>query len=252
MNLSEGIIKALNKKEYVYSSTVQSDVIPPLMEYKDVIAKAPTGTGKTYAFGIPLLEQLDYDNKEVQALILAPTRELVIQICEELKDLSEFIPRVKIEAIYGGKAIESQIKALKRNPQIIVATPGRLKDHIERKTINISNVRTAVLDEADRMLDMGFIEEVLNILNMMPNRRNLALLSATMSIGVMDISWLYQRDAVEVTVEENNENKPDIDQFYVMVQNMRAKIKAVDIILDNNEFYKVLIFCNTINMVRIS
>ncbi|HOD92534.1 MAG TPA: DEAD/DEAH box helicase [Clostridia bacterium] len=250
LNLSEGIIKALNKKEYVYSSTVQSDVIPPLMEYKDVIAKAPTGTGKTYAFGIPLLEQLDYDNKEVQALILAPTRELVIQICEELKDLSEFIPRVKIEAIYGGKAIESQIKALKRNPQIIVATPGRLKDHIERKTINISNVRTAVLDEADRMLDMGFIEEVTNILNMMPNRRNLALLSATMSIGVMDISWLYQRDAVEVTVEENNENKPDIDQFYVMVQNMRAKIKAVDIILDNNEFYKVLIFCNTINMVR--
>ncbi len=250
LNLSEGIIKALNKKEYIYSSTVQSDVIPPLMEYKDVIAKAPTGTGKTFAFGIPLLEQLDYENKEIQALILAPTRELVIQICEELKDLSEFMPKVKIEAIYGGKPIEGQIKALKRNPQIIVATPGRLKDHIDRKTLDISKVRTAVLDEADRMLDMGFIEEVTKILNMMPNRKNLALLSATMSMGVMDISWLYQRDAVEVTVEENNENKPDIDQICVMVQNMHSKMKAVGSILDNNDFYKVLIFCNTINMVR--
>ncbi|MFA5341091.1 MAG: DEAD/DEAH box helicase [Clostridia bacterium] len=250
LSLSEGIIQALNKKEYVYSSTVQSGVIPPLMEFKDVIAKAPTGTGKTFAFGIPLLEQLDYENKEIQALILAPTRELVIQICEELKDLSEFIPKVKIEAIYGGKPIEGQIRALKRNPQILVATPGRLKDHIDRKTIDISNVRTAVLDEADRMLDMGFIDEVTKILNMMPNRRNLALLSATMSMGVMDISWLYQRDAVEITVEENNENKPDINQYSVIVHNMRAKIKAVETILDNNEFYKVLVFCNTINMVR--
>lgn len=161
----------MNKKGYVYSSTVQSGVIPPLMQYRDVIAKAPTGTGKTFAFGIPLLEQLDNENKDIQALILAPTRELVLQICNELKELSEFMPKVRVEAIYGGKAIEGQIKALKRHPQIIVATPGRLRDHIERKTVDISKVRTAVLDEADRMLDMGFIEEVTDILNMMPDRK---------------------------------------------------------------------------------
>ena len=250
LHLSEGIMKALNKKGYVYSSTVQSAVIPPLMQYRDVIAKAPTGTGKTFAFGIPLLEQLDNENKDIQALILAPTRELVIQICDELKELSEFLPKVRIEAIYGGKAIEGQIKALKRHPQIIVATPGRLRDHIERKTIDISKVRTAVLDEADRMLDMGFIEEVTGILNMMPDRKNLAMLSATMSIGVMDISWLYQRNPVEIAVEEQNEDKPDINQMYVTVQNMRFKARAVREILDNNELYKVLIFCNTIRMVR--
>jgi|LSQX01.2.fsa_nt_gb ATP-dependent RNA helicase DeaD len=250
LSLSEGIMKALEKKNYIHSSTVQADVIPPLMEYRDVIAKAPTGTGKTFAFGIPLIEQMDYDNKDIQALILAPTRELVIQIRDELTDLSAFMPKVRIEAIYGGKAIDVQIKALKRSPQIIVATPGRLKDHIERKTIDISNVRTAVLDEADRMLDMGFIEDVTSILNLMKNRKNLALLSATMSTGVMDISWLYQRDPVEITVEEDNENKPDIDQLSIMLHNTHAKIKAVADIMDNNDFYKVLVFCNTINMVR--
>ena len=197
------------------------------MEYRDVIAKAPTGTGKTFAFGIPLIEQMDYDNKDIQALILAPTRELVIQIRDELTDLSAFMPKVRIEAIYGGKAIDVQIKALKRSPQIIVATPGRLKDHIERKTIDISNVRTAVLDEADRMLDMGFIEDVTSILNLMKNRKNLALLSATMSTGVMDISWLYQRDPVEITVEEDNENKPDIDQLSIMLHNTMQKLKLL-------------------------
>lgn len=250
LNLSKDIMKALDKKQYVFSSAVQSDIIPPLMQYKDVIAKAPTGTGKTFAFGIPLIEQLDYDNKNIQALILAPTRELVMQIRDELADLSEFMPRVRVEAIYGGKVIDAQIKALRKNPQIVVATPGRLKDHIDRKTIDISNVRTAILDEADRMLDMGFIEEVSNILNLMKNRKNLGLFSATMSTGVMNISWIYQRDAVEVTVEEDNENKPDIEQYNVILHNMRSKIKAVANIMDNNDFYKVLVFCNTINMVR--
>ncbi|MFA7672376.1 MAG: DEAD/DEAH box helicase [Clostridia bacterium] len=250
LHLSEGILKALEKKQYVFSSTVQTDSIPPLMEYKDIIAKAPTGTGKTFAFGIPLLEQLDYSLTNVQALILAPTRELVMQIADDLKELSQFMPDVRIEAIYGGKAIDYQIKALARHPQIVVATPGRLKDHMDRKTIDISKVRTAVLDEADRMLDMGFIDEVTKILDSMKKRRNLALLSATLSMGVMDISWLYQRDAIEINVEENNENKPDIDQYFIMLQSTRHKIKAVADIMDNNEFYKVLCFCNTVNMVR--
>lgn len=250
LNLSSAMLKALDKKGYSHSSSVQSLVIPHMLEYKDVIAKAPTGTGKTFAFGIPILEQLNFKQKEPQALILAPTRELVIQITDEMMMLQEFMSGVKIEAIYGGKPIDKQITALSKKPQIIVATPGRLIDHINRNTIDLSKVRTCVLDEADRMLDMGFIEEVSGILKLLKGRKNLALLSATMSIAVMDISWLYQRDPVEIMIEEEDLDKPDINQYSILVPNLSSKMKAVASLMDNNPIYKVLVFCNTINMVK--
>ena len=139
-------------------------------------------------------------NEQVQALILAPTRELAIQICDELKDLAAFKPGIRSLCVYGGQPMNTQMMGLKRHPQIIVATPGRLKDHLNRGTIRIDSVQTAVLDEADRMLDMGFYKDVTGILDLMPNRKNLVLLSATISREVMTIGWTYQRDAAEVEV----------------------------------------------------
>jgi ATP-dependent RNA helicase DeaD len=169
--------------------------IPPLLEWRDIIAKAPTGTGKTFAFGIPIVEHADVDYPYLQALILAPTRELALQISSELRDVSEFKQGIRVACLYGGQPIGSQINALKRKPQIVVATPGRLLDHVQRRTIFLDTVETVVLDEADRMLDMGFLKDVTKILDMMPNRTNLALLSATLSCDVMTIGWKYQRDA---------------------------------------------------------
>ena len=199
LGLSEPIMKALEKKGYEQATPVQGGAIPYFMEYKDVIAKAPTGTGKTFAFGIPMVEHIDPESSDVLALVLAPTRELAIQIRDELRDLCAFKEGVRTVCLYGGQPIDKQITQLKKRPQIVVATPGRLMDHVKRRTVRLDQVETVVLDEADRMLDMGFIRDVTRILDLMPQRRNLGLFSATISREVMDISWVYQRDPVEIT-----------------------------------------------------
>lgn len=249
MELSPEIQKFLEKKKIERATQVQQLAIPPLLEWRDIIAKAPTGTGKTFAFGIPIVEHADVDYPYLQALILAPTRELALQISSELRDVSEFKQGIRVACLYGGQPIGSQINALKRKPQIVVATPGRLLDHVQRRTIFLDTVETVVLDEADRMLDMGFLKDVTKILDMMPNRTNLALLSATLSCDVMTIGWKYQRDAVEITVTEALESKPDIAQYTIKAGEIE-KVKIIAYLINTENYDRSLAFCNTKSKVE--
>ena len=244
LGLSQEIMRALEKKGFVGSTPIQAGCIPPMLAWQDVTAKAPTGTGKTFAFGIPIIEHIDEANENVQAAILAPTRELALQITGEMRELAQFKPGIRMVCLYGGQPIGKQIDALKKKPQIVVATPGRLGDHMKRRTVRIDQVQTVVLDEADRMLDMGFIHDVTKILDQMKNRKNLGLFSATISREVMDIAWVYQRDAVEITVRADEENKPDIRQYRLDVS-MSEKVDAVEKILNQEGFDRVMVFCNT-------
>ncbi len=244
LGLSEEILRALEKKHYEVSTPIQAGCIPPMLDWQDVTAKAPTGTGKTFAFGIPIIEHINADNDQVQAVILAPTRELAMQITAEMRDLAQFKPGIRMVCLYGGQPIGRQIDALKKRPQIVIATPGRLGDHLKRRTVRIDQVQTAILDEADRMLDMGFIHDVTRLLDQMKNRKNLGLFSATISREVMDIAWVYQRDAVEITVRPDEENKPDILQYRLEVS-MDQKVDTVEKILNLEQYDRVMIFCNT-------
>ena len=247
LGLSPEIMRALDKKGYVQATPVQGGAIPYFMKWEDVIAKAPTGTGKTFAFGIPMVEHIDPESDDVQALVLAPTRELAIQIMEELRDLCEFKEGVRAVVLYGGQPIDKQINQLKKRPQIVVATPGRLMDHMKRRTVRLDQVQTVVLDEADRMLDMGFIHDVTRILDQIKHRRNMGMFSATISREVMDISWVYQRDPVEIIVRPDEQNKPDIQQYRIEVdRNEKAEITAR--ILDAAGYERAIAFCNTKNM----
>ena len=215
-----------------------------MMDWQDVTAKAPTGTGKTFAFGIPIIEHIDPESEAVQAVILAPTRELAMQITGEMRDLAQFKPGIRLVCLYGGKPIGKKIHTLKKRPQIVVATPGRLGDHMKRRTVRIDTAQTVILDEADRMLDMGFIHEVTRLLDHMKNRKNLGLFSATISREVMDIAWVYQRDPVEITVRPDEENKPDILQYKLEVP-MNQKVDALQKILDQEQYDRAMVFCNT-------
>lgn len=244
LGLSPEILRALEKKHYEISTPIQAGCIPPMLDWQDVTAKAPTGTGKTFAFGIPIIEHIDAESDQAQAVILAPTRELAMQITAEMRDLAQFKPGIRMVCLYGGQPIGKQIEALKKRPQIVIATPGRLGDHLKRRTVRIDHVQTAILDEADRMLDMGFIHEVTHLLDQMKNRKNLGLFSATISREVMDIAWVYQRDAVEIMVRADEENKPDILQ-YRLETSLDGKVDAVEKILNQEQYDRVMIFCNT-------
>ena len=244
LKLSPEILRALLERNIVQSTPVQAGCIPPLLEWRDVVAKAPTGTGKTFAYGIPVVEHIDPADESVQAVILAPTRELAIQITDELRVLCTYKPGVRAVCLYGGAPINRQIEALKKRPQIVVATPGRLSDHMKRHTVRVETARTVVLDEADRMLDMGFIHDVTRLLDKMDKRRNLGLFSATISREVMDIAWVYQRDAEEITVREDEQNKPDIKQFRMDVS-YDGKAEAIAKILTETGFDRCMVFCNT-------
>ena len=244
LGLSDAVMRAVEKKNITMTTPVQAGCIPPMMAWQDVIAKAPTGTGKTFAYGIPIVEHIDPERESVQAVILAPTRELAIQITGEFRDIAEFRPGVRIVCLYGGQPIGRQIDALKRRPQIVVATPGRLADHMKRRTVRVETAETVVLDEADRMLDMGFIHDVTRLLDKMSKRRNLGMFSATISREVMDIAWVYQRDAAEITVREDEMNKPDIRQFRMEVS-MNEKADAITKILTETGFDRCMVFCNT-------
>ena len=248
LGLSEPIMKALAKKGYKQATPVQGGSIPYFMEWKDVIAKAPTGTGKTFAFGIPMVEHIDPESTDIQGLVLAPTRELAIQIQDELRDLCQYKEGVRTVCLYGGSPIDKQITALKKRPQIVVATPGRLMDHMKRRTVRLDKVETVVLDEADRMLDMGFVRDVTHILDKMPQRKNLGMFSATISREVMDISWVYQRDPVEITVQADEQNKPDIKQYRIHLEGRDDKLKAMERILIAEGYDRAIVFCNTKNM----
>ena len=249
LGLSEAMLKALEKKGYGYPTTIQQEAIPPFMEWKDVIAKAPTGTGKTFAFGIPMIEHVDIEKEEVQGLILAPTRELAIQIGDELRGLLTYYQGIRVAVLYGGTGMGSQIKQLEKKPQIVVATPGRLMDHYNRKNIRLDKIQTVVLDEADRMLDMGFFRDVTKIIERIKNRKNLGLFSATISQEVMTVSWMYQRDEVEITVQPKKEDRPDIDQYCITVSPLQ-KAETTLRLLRSQGYERVMIFCNTKHMCQ--
>lgn len=244
LDLIEPIRTALTKIGVSEMTEIQEKAIPVLLQKKEVIAKAPTGTGKTYAFGIPIITGIDPEIKAPQALILCPTRELCTQLRDEMRALSQDIPQIRVAAVYGGQPIRRQIEALQKNPQIVVATPGRLIDHYKHHNIRLNRIAVTVLDEADEMLDMGFFKDVRFILDQLPKKNRLSMFSATISRPVMDIGWLYQRDAAELVVEPVKENKPKIVQF-----GLRAT--GTQKILDLMQLVRVvkperaIIFCNT-------
>ena len=246
--LSPEVMGALQHKGYEVATPIQSGCIPFLMDYQDVVAKAPTGTGKTYAFGIPIVEHTDPEGTDVTSLILAPTRELALQIRDDLRELAALKKGVRVVCLYGGQPIDKQVNQLKKKPQIVVATPGRLMDHKKRRTIRLDKVQTVILDEADRMLDMGFIDDVTKILDMMPNRKNLGLFSATISREVMDISWVYQRDPAEITVRPVNEDRPDIQQYRLELDSREEKVDVLMALLEGGGYERAIAFCNTKNM----
>ena len=249
LGLSDAMLKALEKKGYGYPTTIQAEAIPHFMQWKDVIAKAPTGTGKTFAFGIPMIEHIDAESDAVQGLILAPTRELAIQIGDELRGLLTYYHGIRVAVLYGGTGIGGQIRQLEKKPQIVVATPGRLMDHYNRKTVRLDKIQTVVLDEADRMLDMGFFKDVTRIIEKVKNRKNLGLFSATISQEVMTVSWMYQRDEVEITVEPKKEDRPDIDQFCMTVTPLE-KAETTLRLIRSQGYERIMIFCNTKHMCQ--
>lgn len=244
LNVSEELLKAIAEMGFEEMTEVQQKAIPIVMEGADLTAKAPTGTGKTCAFGVPIIEKTNTDSKELQTIVLCPTRELATQIGDELRSLAKHKPNLRIVVAYGGQPIVKQINALKNFPQIVVATPGRLLDHINRRTIHVNKVTTMVLDECDEMLDMGFMKDVRKIIDLTPKSRQLVMFSATISREVMDISWLYQHDPVEITVEAVEESRPNITQYSIESVG-RQKLDDATNIIKGNGYSRVMIFVNT-------
>lgn len=244
LNVSKEILKAVEKMGFEETTPIQSQSIPLILEGKDVIAQAPTGTGKTCAFGIPLIEGIDIENEAVQGLILCPTRELVIQTTQELIKLTQFIKGIKIVPVYGGQDIDRQIMALKKRPQIIVATPGRMMDHLRRRTVKIGALKMIILDEADEMLNMGFREDIDIILETVPKERQTVLFSATLSKEIMDIANRYQKNAEMIKVSHKELTIPTIEQYYIEVGGQK-KVEVLSRLVDAKNYKLCLVFCNT-------
>ncbi len=244
MDLSKEVLHAIKDMGFTTPSTVQAKTIPLMMSGADVNAIAPTGTGKTCAFGIPMLEYVQLNEPEVQEVVLAPTRELALQIGDELTKLAKYIKGCRIAVLYGGQPIPKQLAALKRKPQILVATPGRLLDHMNRGNVHLNAVHTMVLDEADEMLNMGFVKDVTRIIEATPDERQMVLFSATTNQDVLTIAWKYQHDPIEVTVEATKQDRPQIAQ-YVISTEQNKKIDHLLYLLDADVYQRVMIFCNT-------
>ena len=244
MDLSKEVLRAIKDMGFTTPSTVQAKTIPLMMSGADVNAIAPTGTGKTCAFGIPMLEYVQLNEPEVQEVVLAPTRELALQIGDELTKLAKYIKGCRIAVLYGGQPIPKQLAALKRKPQILVATPSRLLDHMNRGNVHLNAVHTMVLDEADEMLNMGFVKDVTRIIEATPDERQMVLFSATTNQDVLTIAWKYQHDPIEVTVEATKQDRPQIAQ-YVISTEQNKKIDHLLYLLDADVYQRVMIFCNT-------
>ena len=244
LQCSEAIHKAVERMGFAEMTEIQEKTIPVMLAGHDVIAKAPTGTGKTCAFGIPVAEHIQPENKYPQAVIMAPTRELAQQIAEELSNLTYFMPEVQVACVYGGANMEKQAKRLAEGCQIVVATPGRLMDHYKHHSIDISHVTQIVLDEADEMLNMGFYKDVKQIIDTMKNRKSLSMFSATISREVLDIGWLYQHNAAEVSVQPVEDSSPKIAQYKLLTTGRDKLADAAQIIISEG-YKRVMIFCNT-------
>ena len=249
LGLSEEILKAMEKIGFEEATEIQSKTIPLLMEGRDVIGRSHTGTGKTAAFGIPAVASIDKAHKNtVQVIILCPTRELAMQACDELRKFSEFMPWVNTCAVYGGADIEKQIFQLKKGVNIVVGTPGRVMDHISRRTLKLDGIRTIILDEADEMLNMGFREDIETILGFVPEERQTVLFSATMPEQIMAITEQYQTDPVVVGTAEKSRTVDSVEQYYFDVPAGR-KTDALQMLLLAYEPKLSMIFCNTKRMV---
>ena len=245
LGISEEIRKAIEELGFEHPTPVQEEVIPYLLgEGNDVIALAQTGTGKTAAYGLPLIQKVNPQQKHTQALILSPTRELCLQISDSLSDFSKYIKGLTVVPVYGGTSIETQIKALKKGTQIIVATPGRLIDLIHRGVAKLENVTNVVLDEADEMLNMGFSESINEILECVPKDRNTLLFSATMSKEIERIARNYLTNYKEIVVGSRNEGAESVNHIYYMV-NAKDKYLALKRIVDYYPSIFAIIFCRT-------
>jgi len=244
MNISEDIKRALGDMGFESPTPVQKQVIPHVLDGKDVLAQAPTGTGKTCAFGIPVINGLDTNEQKIQVLVLCPTRELVLQTEKELREVAKYNRAVKVVSIYGGQHIERQLSALRRRPQIIVGTTGRVMDHLRRRSLDLTAMRVLVLDEVDEMLQMGFKEDIDEILKTVPVKRQTVLLSATMPKAIVEISKKYQNDPVSVKTQHDVGGVPNIAQFYVKTKESE-KTGALASILGEKNYFSALVFCNT-------
>ena len=242
--LKPELIRATQAMGFTEMTEIQQKAIPLMLAGHDMIAKAPTGTGKTVAFGIPILSAVDTARQKPQAVILSPTRELAQQIAADLKALAQFMPGVRIVCVYGGAGMEQQQKQLKAGCQVVVATPGRLMDHYRHHAIDLSGVETIVLDEADEMLNMGFYKDVRHIIDLMKQRKSLSMFSATISREVLDIGWLYQKNAAEVDVQPVEDSSPKIDQYKLLTTG-RDKLADLAQIILSEGYRRVMVFCNT-------
>ena len=239
------IIRATQAMGYTEMTEIQQKAIPLMLSGHDMIAKAPTGTGKTVAFGIPILQKAaGFPAGAPKAVVLSPTRELAQQIAQDLTNLAQFLPEIRVVCVYGGAGLEKQQKQLKAGCQIVVATPGRLMDHYRHHALDLSQVTTIVLDEADEMLNMGFYKDVRGIIDLLKSRESLSMFSATISREVLDIGWLYQHNAAEVDVQPVQESSPKIAQYKLLTTG-RDKLADLAQIIISKDYKRVMVFCNT-------
>lgn len=244
IKLSDEVQRAIVEMGFEEATPIQSQSIQHIMDGKDVIGQAQTGTGKTCAFGIPAIEMLSEESEAIQVLVLCPTRELAIQSAEELKAVSKYKQGIKILPIYGGQPIDRQIMALKKRPQIIIGTPGRIMDHMRRKTLKLSELKMIILDEADEMLNMGFREDIDTILEKIPGEKQTIFFSATMPREILELTKKYQKDPVHIKVTHKELTVPNTEQFYLEVGNS-ARLEVLCRLIDANDFKLSLVFCNT-------
>lgn len=244
LNLDEKILRAVTDMGFEAASPIQAKAIPLELEGKDIIGQAQTGTGKTAAFGIPLLEKIDPKNKKLQAVVLCPTRELAIQVAEEIRNLAKYMHGIKVLPIYGGQEIVKQIRSLKDGVQVIIGTPGRVMDHMRRKTIKFGQVHTVVLDEADEMLNMGFLEDMETILSELPEERQTVMFSATMPQAIAEIAKKFQKDPEIVKVVKKDLTVPKVTQYYYDVK-PKNKLEVMCRLLDMYAPKLSVVFCNT-------
>jgi len=241
--LSMEVLKSIEELGFESLFPIQAQAIAPLLEGKDVIGQAQTGTGKTAAFGVPMVQRLNPADKRVQGLVLVPTRELAVQVAEHIRLLAKYA-KLKVLPVYGGESISRQIRELQNGVQIVVGTPGRLIDLIERRMLNLSSVKFLVLDEADRMLDMGFIEDIEYILSKVPQSRQTSLFSATIDKTVMNVCNRYMKNPEKILVSKDEIALTQMKQYFTVV-NQHAKFEALCTILREDNVEKAIIFCRT-------
>ncbi|MBT3319877.1 MAG: DEAD/DEAH box helicase [Clostridia bacterium] len=243
-DLSPQVSRAIKEMGFEETTPIQTKAIPAIMTGRDVIGQAQTGTGKTCAFAIPAIEMLHKEDKAVQVLVLCPTRELAIQTAEEFESVSKFTEMVRILPIYGGQSIERQINALKRRPQIIIGTPGRVMDHMRRRTLKLGGLKMLILDEADEMLSMGFAEDLDVILEKTPEDKQTVLFSATMPKWILAITRKYQKDPEHIKIAHQQLTVPSIEQYCIEVRES-SKIDTLSRVIDGHNIGLALVFCNT-------